>query len=671
MRAPFAVLSASAALFALASFAADVVPTEVQQPGTQPLEIASLESATKCDNCHGGYAASVEPARNWRGGPMAQAGRDPLFWATMAVAEQDFDGVGDLCLRCHAPDGWISGRSTPTDGSGLAANDDEGVACDLCHKITNPDASEWAGVQNSPFFAHDEGTPKVGYQGSGMYVLWGGVEKLGPFADANPPHDKLVSQFHRDPRFCGSCHDVSNAVVGDLAHNRGVPPTADPVVASGVPGAPVAGKAAFNNFPFQYGVVERTFSEHQASAFATLKVSSYPTLPSELKDGAIRMAYEAALVAGTGGDYEDGADRYFSCQTCHMPPVTGKGCNKSTAPTRKDLPMHDQTGGNDWLADAIVWLDDRDLLRLGGGVSTDERSALAAGQARARVQLENAASLTVTGDTLKVVNLTGHKLISGYPEGRRMWLHIRWYDGDQRLLREDGAYGALDVTIDDDPAVVQTLLDLGGTNTRIYEAHSGMTQEWASQLLALGYPPSLVLGYDRVTGAVDFTLGQLAAQAPGTTHETFHFALNNTVIADNRIPPYGMTYEKARRRNTLPVPATQFGAPGPAGTYRYWDEVALNPPPGAASATIRLLYQPTSWEYIQFLELANDESVAFLAEEGENLRAAWQATGMAAPHVMAEASWTAAVDPDLLFEDGFDDGDSCSWSDSFGGGCSP
>ena len=40
-----------------------------------------------------------------------------------------------------------------------------------------------------------------------------------------------------------------------------------------------------------------------------------------------------------------------------MPPVTGKGCNKSTAPTRKDLPMHDQTGGNYWLADAIVWLE--------------------------------------------------------------------------------------------------------------------------------------------------------------------------------------------------------------------------------------------------------------------------------------------------------------------------
>ena len=70
-----------------------------------------------------------------------------------------------------------------------------------------------------------------------------------------------------------------------------------------------------------------------------------------------------------------------------------------------------------------------------------------------------------------------------------------------------------------------------------------MTQEWASQLLALGYSASMPLSYDRVSGAVDYTLGQLAGQAPGTSHETFHFVLNNTSIKDNRIPPYGFNRE--------------------------------------------------------------------------------------------------------------------------------
>jgi hypothetical protein len=106
------------------------------QPGTQPNEVQNFESPDKCDNCHGGYdearAYSNEPAYGWRGGAMGNAGRDPIFWATLAIAEQDFDGAGDLCIRCHSTGGWYAGRSTPTDGSGLQASDDDGVDCDTC-----------------------------------------------------------------------------------------------------------------------------------------------------------------------------------------------------------------------------------------------------------------------------------------------------------------------------------------------------------------------------------------------------------------------------------------------------------------------------------------------------------------------------------------------------------
>jgi hypothetical protein len=160
---------------------------------------------------------------------------------------------------------------------------------------------------------------------------------------------------------------------------------------------------------------------------------------------------------------------------------------------------------------------------------------------------------------------------------------------------------------------------------------------------------SIALSYNRFNGAVTKTLGALAAQAPGTYQETFHFVLNNLVAKDNRIPPYGMRYDDptsdddAVARNILPVPGDQYGNPGPGGTYEYWDEVPLNPPANAASAEIRLFYQPTSWEYIQFLYEANNGSVAFLAQEGDNLLDAWLATGMAAPYEMAFAAWTAAV----------------------------
>ena len=199
----------------------------------------------------------------------------------------------------------------------------------------------------------------------------------------------------------------------------------------------------------------------------------------------------------------------------------------------------------------------------------------------------------------------------------------------------------------------------------------------------------MVLSYDRVTGAGNYTLGQLAAQQPGTSHETFHFVLNNTVVKDNRIPPYGMDYMQAAARNCLPVPADQYGVrfvnsadyitlkehfghevePGEDGdfngdglvdwndlkvlsdaftaggrlgnTYQHWDEIHLNPPAGASYATIDMLYQPTSWEYIQFLYLANNGSNAFLANEGINLLDAWLNTGMAEPYVMTSAMWMA------------------------------
>ncbi|MFT7465592.1 MAG: hypothetical protein ACI9EF_003961 [Pseudohongiellaceae bacterium] len=412
---------------------------------------------------------------------------------------------------------------------------------------------------------------------------------------------------------------------------------------SGIPGTPVAGKAAFNNTPASYGIVERTFSEHMASVFPTLPVSSYTNLPAELQDGAIADAYASAIAANPTGDYNDGEIRNFTCQTCHMPPVTGKGCALSGVPTRTDLPLHDLTGGNYWAPSAIAWLDSNNGLQLGGGLATQTVTAMTLGQDRARDNLEAAASLDIYGDTLRVVNLTGHKLISGYPEGRRMWLNVRWYDEQSALLREDGAYGSISIALPGQPSSADTILDLHDPNLVVFSAEHGLSQEWAVKLMTLGTPGTLPLSYDRSTGAVTKTLADLAAEAPGSAAESFHFVLNDTVLGDNRIPPFGMNYDEALSRNAVPTPATQYSNPGPGGTFRHWAEVELAPPAGADHAEIDLLYQPTSWEYIEFLLLANTGAVANLSSTGDDLADAWFATGMAAPHVMASTTWTAAA----------------------------
>jgi hypothetical protein len=196
------------------------------------------------------------------------------------------------------------------------------------------------------------------------------------------------------------------------------------------------------------------------------------------------------------------------------------------------------------------------------------------------------------------------------------------------------------------PTAVDTIVDLNDPNLRIYAADYGVTQDWAAKLITLGSPPTLPLSFDRVTGAVTETLATLAAQAPGTYEKTFHFALNNTILNDTRIPPYGFDRDEAELRNALPVPATQYGNPGPGGTYDYFDEFSLSPPAGAAYASIDLLFQPPSWEYIQVLALANDGSNAFLATVGDDVLEAWLATGQAEPVVMASATWE---DPSELF----------------------
>ncbi|MBW1859251.1 MAG: hypothetical protein JRI70_04030 [Deltaproteobacteria bacterium] len=573
------------------AYAALEVPTDIQQPGTQPLEVGNLESPNKCDNCHGGYNSSVEPAHNWRGSMMANAGRDPIFWATVAIAEQDFDG------------------------SALTEGDSDGVECDFCHVMTNPDNLEHLGVMNAPFVANDGqvAPDTIGYYGSGIASIWGGSDKLGPYSDPEARHQFMQSSFHRSLDFCGSCHDVSNPAVGNLAPHNGTQSTADPVDSNGILGGDVDGKAAFNNFPYQYGVVERTFSEFKSGLVSQTLVDDYAGLPADLKGGALKAIYDDATNNGTrSADYEDGDPRYYTCQSCHMRPVTGKGCNKKGAPLRIDLPLHDMTGGNYWMPEAVKYLD---------------------------VQ-----GKTVDGDTVRVINHTGHKLISGYPEGRRMWLNIKWYDEFDNPLREDGEYGEITVDIDGIPTQVKSIKDLHGANTKIYEAHYGMTREWAGTLMLvdpLHYGP-IVLDYDRETGAQGMTIAQLAAADPGTVHErtvheTFHFVLNNTVIKDDRIPPYGMDREKARQRNALPVPADQYN--GDSGTYDYFDVVPLSPHADATYATIDLLYQPTSWEYVQFLYLGNNGQNAFLANEGAYMLEAWLNTGMAEPYVMATATW--------------------------------
>ncbi len=113
--------------------------------------------------------------------------------------------------------------------------DGDGVVCIACHRITNPDQSEILGTQYPPYIANDGGNPAKGFVGCGEYVLWNGSELLGPYLDPPAFHSTIQSKLHRQSELCGTCHDISNPVVGDLAPGNGVPsPLPDDAAPAGI-----------------------------------------------------------------------------------------------------------------------------------------------------------------------------------------------------------------------------------------------------------------------------------------------------------------------------------------------------------------------------------------------------------------------------------------------------
>ncbi len=529
------------------------VPTTLNDfflPGSQPNESGSIERITRCSNCHGGYGQLwAEPLFNWQGSMMAQAMRDPFFVACMAIANQDAPQSGDLCIRCHAPAGWLEGRSVPTDGSALTADDQQGIQCDFCHRNVKPSPIGTNPYPNNQTYTANTFPLDQTYLGSitaippqsgnGGYVVDSDVGKRGPYAQTVARHTDYYSPFHSDANMCATCHDVSNPAFTRQPDGTYAPNAFD---------APSPTFNTHDMFP-----IERTFSEWLMSAYNSL-------------DGVYAPQF--------GGNL----DTVRTCQDCHMRDVTGKGCDKADAPTRTDLPKHDMTGGNTvvpyWVAQQFP-----------GDVNT---LALDSAVTRAHYMLENAASLDVTMDYagtdlmayVRVTNETGHKLPSGYPEGRRMWINLRAYDADSLLIYESAAYDLVTADLAHDPAAV------------IYEIKPGISP---------GIAPVLNL-------------------PPGPS---FHFVVNDTVYKDNRIPPRGFT-----NANFAAIQSPPVGHPYADG--QYWDDESYLVPPQTAYVDVTLFYQTTSKEYIEFLR---DENVTNTA--GQTAYNLWTANGKSTPVPMA------------------------------------
>ncbi|MCB9916320.1 MAG: hypothetical protein H6828_14425 [Planctomycetes bacterium] len=520
------------------------------QPGTQENTLVAnpLQDALNCRICHGNYDPSTAPYDQWVGSMMAQATRDPMFHAALAIANQDASFAGDLCLRCHTPKGWLQGHSVPTDGSALDANAGEydGVTCHVCHRMVDPVYDANANpIEDQAILAAL--VPQMGAQpDSAQYVIDPDDNRRGPF-DLGPGffwHNFRQSPFHQESLQCGTCHDVSNP-----AFTR----QQDGTYALNAVNTPHPTHDKRDKFP-----VERTFSEWSASQFAV---------------EAIEM----------GGRFGGNKTAVASCQDCHMPDTSGGACAPGYGPIqRNDLPMHKFTGGNTWVLRAIDDLYPDWETNLTPAIIEDAITENLG-------MLANAADLETwfRGSNLvvRVVNQTGHKLPTGYPEGRRMWLNVKLFSRGGALLQEYGHY--------DVPSATLTT-----GNTTVFEAKLGMD-------------------------------AAVATAAGLTAGESFHFVLNNTVVKDNRIPPRGFTAAAFDAVQSPPVGETFM-------EEQYWHDSTFALVPGTHRAVVTLYYQTTSKEYAEFLRDTNlDQQNP--NNPGQVAYDKWVQFGKSAPAQMASA----------------------------------
>jgi len=508
---------ASAALAPRAALVATTL-NDFIQPGTQPLEItAPIQDSGICSGCHGDYNDNVEPYRIWASSMMAQSSRDPVFHAALAIANQDAQDSGELCLRCHTPGAWLAGRSTPTDGSALdqMAGDFDGVTCHFCHRMVDPfsdpgDPTNGSGIA----IGSDAGIlaglaePVVHEPHSGQYIVDPDDVRRGPFQLPSGFffHNWAQSSYHRESLLCGTCHDVSNPAL-----------------------------------------------TRQPDGFAQTEID-------------------------TGGLFGGDKPTVATCQDCHMPDTLGQAAFPGLgSPVRPDLPLHHFNGANSWVLRAVNAIYPQFETAL-----TDQHIDDAV--ARNEEMLANAAALSTFergGELLvRIRNRSGHKLPTGYGEGRRMWINVQFYGG-ATIIAERGHYDS-------------ATADLTTTDTTVYEVVQGLD---AAQAAASGVPAG----------------------------ESFHFVLNNAVLKDNRIPPRGYVESNFESVQAEPVAYTYMD-------QHHWDDVTFAIPAGATSATVNLYHQTTSKEYIEFLRDENTTNNAGI--DAYNL---WDMFGKSAPVLMQTA----------------------------------
>jgi hypothetical protein len=263
-----------------------------------------------------------------------------------------------------------------------------------------------------------------------------------------------------------------------------------------------------------------------------------------------------------------------------MPDTTGTACRPSLGgATRTDLPQHDFNGANSWVPRSIYELDQTHVLYPSTDANGQPLAVFEAAIKRNKAMLRAASDLSlsiVSSDlVVRITNQSGHKLPTGYGDGRRMWINVKFYGTHSVLLAERGHYDS-------------TTAELTTGDTKVYELREGLD-------------------------------GNMAALTGLPEEASFHYALNNKVYKDNRIPPRGFTNAAFEAGQSQPVGASYADG-------QYWDDTSFAIPSGARYAVVSIYHQTTSKESIDFLQAENATD-----SKGDIAHDQWVAAGRSKP----------------------------------------
>lgn len=292
----------------------------VPNPGTQQQELGNItfpapfnvfEFVATCGACHSGTVdQQTAHFGNWAGTNMASAARDPIFRANAMIVDTALPGAGNMCFRCHSPNGWLSGRFDPTfagasDGSTmihsiLASTDDEGINCDTCHRaIGNVTMQREDLPANDPAWRMMSGLSDWPHLGT-TYADAGN----GPLP-GNPLGDGTL-QFSDGMTYSGKYTGSVEIFKSDL-------PVQD-VNPDGTPKVDAAGNPVYTYTGQTYGVYPPGYPETKKPKFANNNNQPFPAgkpksntaVPAQEivynPDGSVPIHFEQLIAPPTNGD---------------------------------------------------------------------------------------------------------------------------------------------------------------------------------------------------------------------------------------------------------------------------------------------------------------------------------------------------------------------------------